>query len=97
MLQHACAETRKLQRSLFPPSRINRLLNARMGMLARQPDAVRGDLAGVADVLNRYFDPAARQTQQMASTLQQMRTEVTQWDVPRIDDSLAALASASGK
>ena len=74
-----------------------RLLNARMGMLARQPDAVRGDLAGVADVLNRYFDPAARQTQQMASTLQQMRTEVTQWDVPRIDDSLAALASASGK
>lgn len=74
-----------------------RLLNARMGMLARQPDAVRGDLAGVADLLNRYFDPAARQTQQMAGTLQQMRTEVTQWDVPRIDDSLAALASASGK
>ena len=71
-----------------------RLLNARMGMLARQPAAVRGDLDGVTDLLGRYFDPASRQVQQVTATIGQLRNEVTQWDVPRIDDSLAALSAA---
>ena len=71
-----------------------RLLNARMGMLARQPAAVRGDLDGATDLLARYFDPASRQVQQTTATIGQLRNEVTQWDVPRIDDSLAALGAA---
>ena len=71
-----------------------RLLNARMGMLARQPAAVRGDLDGATDLLARYFDPASRQVQQVTATIGQLRNEVTQWDVPRIDDSLAALSAA---
>lgn len=71
-----------------------RLLNARMGMLARQPVAVRGDLDGASDLLARYFDPSSRQVQHMLATTRQLRGEVTQWDVPRIDDSLAALAAA---
>ena len=71
-----------------------RLLNARMGMLARQAAAVRGDLDGVSDLLTRYFDPASRHVQQVTGTIGQLRNEVTQWDVPRIDDSLAALAAA---
>jgi uroporphyrin-3 C-methyltransferase len=72
-----------------------RLLGARMGMLARQPEAVRGDLAAVSDLLDRYFDPGSRHTQAMANTLGQLRGEVLTWDAPRIDDSLAALASAA--
>ena len=71
-----------------------RLLNARMGMLARQPAAVRGDLDGATELLARYFDPASRQVQQTTATIGQLRNEVTQWDVPRIDDSLAALGAA---
>ncbi|ARU05252.1 hypothetical protein CCO03_11690 [Comamonas serinivorans] len=73
-----------------------RLQGARMGMLARQPEAVRGDLTAVAELLRRYFDPGARQTQASLATIEQLRDEVLQWGTPRIDDSLAALAAASG-
>ena len=48
-----------------------KLLNARLGILARQFESARSDLAAATAALNKYFDPASRRTQNVASTLQQ--------------------------
>ena len=53
-----------------------KLLNARLGVLARQYDSARADLAAATTALNKYFDPASRRTQNAASTLQQTMQSV---------------------
>ena len=40
-----------------------KLLNARLGLLARQFESARADLSAASMALNKYFDPAARRTQ----------------------------------
>ena len=41
-----------------------KLLNARLGLLARsEPESARADLAAASAALNKYFDPASRRTQ----------------------------------
>jgi len=72
-----------------------RLLNARMALLARQIDSARADLAAASAALSRYFDPAARRTQVAASLLQQVQAQARAVELPRVDDTLAALATAS--
>ncbi|SFE92358.1 uroporphyrinogen-III C-methyltransferase [Paracidovorax wautersii] len=71
------------------------LLNARLGVLARQLDSARSDLAAASTSLNRYFDPASRRTQAAATTLQQAQAHLKTAQLPGIDDSLAALATAA--
>ncbi|WP_343589695.1 uroporphyrinogen-III C-methyltransferase [Paracidovorax wautersii] len=71
------------------------LLNARLGVLARQLDSARSDLAAASTSLNRYFDPASRRTQAAATTLQQAQAHLKIAQLPGIDDSLAALATAA--
>lgn len=71
-----------------------RLMNARLALLARQTDAARADLATAAAALGRYFDPASRRTQAAASSLQQMQAQLRSVDLPRIDETIAALATA---
>jgi uroporphyrin-3 C-methyltransferase len=71
-----------------------RLMNARLALLARQTDAARADLATAAAALGRYFDPASRRTQAVATGLQQMQAQLRSVDLPRIDETLAALAAA---
>ncbi len=71
------------------------LLNARLGVLARQPDAARADLASASNALNKYFDPASRRTQAAATTLQQAQAHLKTAQLPGIDDTLAALATAA--
>jgi uroporphyrin-3 C-methyltransferase len=68
-------------------------MNARLALLARQTDAARADLATAAAALGRYFDPASRRTQAMATGLQQMQAQLRSVDLPRIDETLAALAA----
>lgn len=72
-----------------------KLLNARLGVLARQLDSARSDLAAANTALNQYFDPASRRTQAAATTLQQAQTHLKTAQLPGIDDSLAALATAA--
>lgn len=72
-----------------------RLLNARLGLLSRQIDTARADVAAALATLNKYFDPNARRTQAMAASLQQMQAQLRVVDVPRIDETLATLATAA--
>jgi uroporphyrin-3 C-methyltransferase len=71
-----------------------KLLNVRLSLLARQNEAARSDLVAAAGALNRYFDPGARRTQAVAAQLQQVQAQVRTADLPRIEDTLAALSTA---
>ena len=72
-----------------------RLLNARLGLLSRQMPAVRADLAVASTDLARYFDATSRRTQQASALLQQIRSQAQVLEIPRIDETLAALATAA--
>mgnify|MGYP000918123798 FL=1 len=71
-----------------------KFLNARIGLLARQPEAARADLASAAAVINKYFDPAGRKTQVAAGLLQQVQSQVKAVELPRLDETMGALATA---
>ncbi|RYY64451.1 MAG: hypothetical protein EOO24_56230 [Comamonadaceae bacterium] len=72
-----------------------KLLNARLGVLARQIDSARSDLAAANASLNKYFDPASRRTQAAATTLQQAQAHMKTAELPALDDTLSALATAA--
>ena len=71
------------------------LLNARLGLLARQPEAARADLSKAANALGKYFDASARPTRTAAELLQQTRTQLRTLELPRVDDTLAALSAVA--
>ncbi len=73
-----------------------RVLNARLGLLARQVDAVRSDLKLTASTITRYFDPQARKTQTAQALVQHMQSQFASFEQPRVDETLAALAAAAG-
>lgn len=72
-----------------------KLLNARLGLLSRQIDSARSDLATAAVALGRYFDASSRRTQIAANLLQQVQGQMKAMELPRVDDTLAALATAA--
>ena len=72
-----------------------RLLNARLGLLSRQTDTARSDLANASAWLGKYFDPASRKTQAAVQLLQQVQGQLKTSELPRLDDTMAALASAA--
>jgi uroporphyrin-3 C-methyltransferase len=72
-----------------------RVLNARLGLLARQVDAVRADLKLSAATIGRYFDPGARSTQTALALVKHMQAEFGTFEQPRVDETLAALAAAA--
>jgi uroporphyrin-3 C-methyltransferase len=72
-----------------------RLLNARLGLLSRQIESARGDLGTAALDIGRYFDSGSRKTQTAVTLLQQVQGQMRNLDIPRIDDTLAALATAA--
>jgi len=71
-----------------------RLQGARLGLLARQYDAARADLAAAQATLGDWFDPASRRTQAAAALLQQIQGLTRAADLPRVQDTLTALGSA---
>ena len=71
-----------------------RLLNARLALLSRQTDAARSDLLNASSWLDRYFDPAARKTQAALQLLAQVQSQLKNTEPPRLDETLAALATA---
>ncbi len=72
-----------------------KLLNARLGLLARQLASARADLTAAVAALNKYFDPAARKTQAMATLLQEVQGQMRAVELPQVDETLAALATAA--
>jgi len=72
-----------------------RLLNARLGLLARQTDTARADLGNVSAWLGKYFDPTSRKTQAAVQLLQQVQSQLKTSELPRLDDTMAALATAA--
>ena len=72
-----------------------KLLNARLGILARQYESARSDLAGAINALNKYFDPASRRTQSAATVLLQAQAHMKTAELPRLDETLSALATAA--
>ncbi len=72
-----------------------KLLNARLGLLARQLESARADMASASTTLFRYFDPASRKTQAAAGLLQQVQGQMKNLELPRVDDTLAALTTAT--
>jgi uroporphyrin-3 C-methyltransferase len=72
-----------------------KLLNARLSLLARQNDAARADVVAAATALQKYFDPASRRTQAAAAQLQQVQAQMRSVELPRIDETMAALATAA--
>jgi uroporphyrin-3 C-methyltransferase len=72
-----------------------KLLNARLGLLARQKDAARADLASAAIVVRRYADASSRKTTQMLQLLEQSGSQLQASEMPRLEGSLPALATAA--
>jgi uroporphyrin-3 C-methyltransferase len=72
-----------------------KLLNARLGLLARQQESARTDLASAAASLTRYFDPASRKTQAAAALLTQTQAQMKALQLPPVDETLSALATAA--
>lgn len=72
-----------------------KLLNARLGLLARQIDSARSDLADAEAMLKKYFQANARKTQAAAALLQQVQGQMRTLQLPRIDNTLAVLATAA--
>ena len=72
-----------------------KLLNARLGLLSRQTASARADLASASAMLGKYFDPASRRTQAAGQLLQQVQTQMKSSELPRLDETMAALATAA--
>lgn len=72
-----------------------RLLNARLALLSRQSEAAQGDLQMAISTIDRYFDRTARRTQLASELLKQASQQVRLLNVPRPEESLAAIAAAS--
>lgn len=71
------------------------LLNARLGLIARHTDAVQADLDAAGAALGRYFDASSRKTQAASSALRQVQGQVKTLELPRVDNTLTALAVAA--
>jgi uroporphyrin-3 C-methyltransferase len=71
------------------------LLNARLGLLAHQPDAARADVGKAAVTIEKYFDGNTRRVRAITTLLQQTREQMKSLELPRVDDTLAALTTAA--
>jgi uroporphyrin-3 C-methyltransferase len=72
-----------------------KLLNARLGLLARQTESSRADLAAATQTVSKYFDRSSRKTQAALTLLQQVQAQMMNLELPRLDGTLAALATAA--
>ncbi|MGE0100407.1 MAG: uroporphyrinogen-III C-methyltransferase [Hydrogenophaga sp.] len=73
-----------------------KLLNARLGLLARHMRSSQADLIAVESALARYFDTSAAPIAQAQGTLSRLRKELVESDLPRPEETLAALNAAAG-
>jgi uroporphyrin-III C-methyltransferase len=75
-----------------------KILNARLGLLGRQIQSAKSDLASVADDVRKYSDPTSKQAQTLQGALALVQTQLGNASIPALDSSLAALTlAAAGK
>ena len=72
-----------------------KLLNARLGLLSRQSASARSDLTSANAMLVKYFDMTSRRSQVSAQLLEQVQSQMKSSELPRLDETLAALATAT--
>lgn len=72
-----------------------RLLNARLALMSRQPAQAAADLRLIERSLPRYFDTESRKTQLLQSMVTDAIAQSQLTQVPRPDDTLAALATVA--
>ncbi|NDY91550.1 uroporphyrinogen-III C-methyltransferase [Ideonella livida] len=72
-----------------------RLLNARLALMSRQFDLAQSDLAQAQGALGRYFDPASRRVAAAQELVGQVGAQSRVVNLPRPDETLAALAAAA--
>lgn len=72
-----------------------RLLNVRLALLARHFDVARQDLTQASNDLQKYFDTDNRQGQNAVAMAKDVLAKTKQTELPRLDDTLAALTTAA--
>lgn len=73
-----------------------RLLNARLALMSRQYESAQADLRAALDLLQRFADPQQRRTQVALELARQVQAQAKPVQLPRPEDSLAALAAVAG-
>jgi uroporphyrin-III C-methyltransferase len=73
-----------------------KLLNARLGLLARHMVSSQADVAAVELALARYFDTTSPVVSGAQGVLAGLRKDLVDNNLPRPDETLAALAAAAG-
>ncbi|MDO9435296.1 uroporphyrinogen-III C-methyltransferase [Hydrogenophaga sp.] len=73
-----------------------KLLNARLGLLARHMQASQADLIAVESALTRYFDTNAPRVTAAQAAVARLRKDLVDSDLPRPEETLTALAAAAG-
>ncbi|RJF98135.1 hypothetical protein D3871_06120 [Noviherbaspirillum saxi] len=74
-----------------------RLLNARLALLTRNEPAFRSDLNAAQDVIAKYFDTRARQTQTTQALLRQVQASNLSIEMPTLSESLNAVRNYKAK
>lgn len=74
-----------------------KLLNARLGLLARHMAASQSDVVAVEAAIARYFDTSAPRVASAQALLGRLRRDLVESELPRPDATLAALAAAAGR
>ncbi len=72
-----------------------KLLNARMGLLARQSESLQADLSACAALMRKYVDMNSRKSQQALQLIEQSQAQLRKGEMPRLDSTLSALATAA--
>ncbi|WP_332752034.1 uroporphyrinogen-III C-methyltransferase [Hydrogenophaga sp.] len=73
-----------------------KLLNARLGLLARHMAASQADVVAVEASIARYFDTSAPRVASAQALLGRLRRDLVDNELPRPDATLSALAAAAG-
>ena len=72
-----------------------KLVNARLGVLARQSKAARSDLAGASLALQQYFEPGSRRVTAAGELLKQAQAQIDGAAMPQPEETFSALATAA--
>ncbi len=70
------------------------VLSARVSLLSRQTDTAQADLAYALTTLEKYGESGSRKNKQLAALLKQVDGQIKQLELPRADETLAALLQA---
>jgi len=66
-----------------------------MGLLARQSESLQADLNACAALIGTYFEMNSRKSQQALQWIEQSQLQLRKGEMPRLDNTLSALATAA--